>query len=216
MKKTSDITAVTIRDYKPVAHIEKLIKALSPYVTYVSASKGQRFNYVKNGQPMCYLFDEGNVTVHDIHDGRVLSTAFGPAVLGISNYIITQEMAYITANQSMQLGIISVKDLARELEANDLWHPFSHLLLFTISHFIQLTSTQVKPTSYERIRMQILALNDESDEVKRKTNITHYIQERTLLSRSHVMMIISELKKGGNIEVVKGVLIKVNSLPQKF
>lgn len=38
----------------------------------------------------------------------------------------------------------------------------------------------------------------------------------TVLSRSHVMRILSELKKGGYIETKEGKLISVSDLPEKF
>lgn len=216
MQKLEEMTPVILRDYKPIEDIDLLIKALTPHATFVSARKGQRFNYLSSIRTQCYLITEGSVTIHRTLDGRVISTAFGPVILGTSNYIIDLNSTYIKVNQSMQLGIISTEELTRQLDISNLWRPFSQLLLFTISHFLHNNLSQVTPTSYERIRSHILVLNSETDEIKSKTNMTRYIQDRTLLSRSHIMMIIATLKKGGHIEVKRGVLLRVNSLPKKF
>lgn len=216
MNNTKDTTPVTLRDLKPVKDVDFLIKTLATHATFISARRGQRFNYLSNGQAMCYLIEEGDVTIHRAADGRVISSAYGPAILGTGNYIVAQDATYITANQPMRLGVLPLDVLATQLEEGNLWRPFSHLLLFTISHFLHQNLKQVTPTSYERIRTQILTLNSEPEEIKSKTNLARYIQDRTLLSRSHIMMIISTLKKGGHIEVNRGVLVSVEYLPKKF
>ncbi|MBE0398486.1 helix-turn-helix domain-containing protein [Citrobacter amalonaticus] len=43
-----------------------------------------------------------------------------------------------------------------------------------------------------------------------------FIIDRTGLSRSRVMYILKQLKAGGYIKIIKGVLLEVNSLPKKF
>jgi hypothetical protein len=216
MQNIKDMTPVTLRDFKPVEDIDILVNSLTPHATFVSARKGQRFNFINSSQTLCYMFEEGSVTVHRARDGRVISSAIGPALLGTTNYVMAHDATYITINQPMQLGIITMEVLSKQLEANNLWREFSQLLLFTISHFQHHNLSQVAPTSYEKIRTHILALNSEPDEVKSKTNMARYIQDRTLLSRSHVMMMISALRKGGHITVERGILISVASLPMKF
>ncbi|MBD4429538.1 hypothetical protein GUG96_29835, partial [Xanthomonas citri pv. citri] len=43
-----------------------------------------------------------------------------------------------------------------------------------------------------------------------------FIIDRTGPSRSRVMYILKQLKAGGYIKIIKGVLLEVNSLPKKF
>ncbi|MFJ3458549.1 helix-turn-helix domain-containing protein [Scandinavium goeteborgense] len=216
MQQERKISSLTLRDFKPVQDIDALLKALAPYVTSISARKGQRFNYLSSGRPVCYIIENGSVTIHRAHDGRVLSTAYAPILLGTGNYIVALDPTYITANETMTIGVICVEELSQRLEENNLWKLFSQLLLFTVSNYLHQNLSMVTPTSYEKIRTNILELNREPDEVKSKTNLARYIQDRTLLSRSHIMMILAELKKGGHIEVKRGILVSVNSLPKQF
>ena len=57
-----------------------------------------------------------------------------------------------------------------------------------------------------------------SENEKYRNNITaeNYIRDKTNLSRSGIMRILSELKEGGYIEINRGILIKVHQLPEKF
>jgi hypothetical protein len=57
---------------------------------------------------------------------------------------------------------------------------------------------------------------NESEELRLATNACDYVQEKTLLSRSGIMKMLSDLKRGGHIEVERGVLIAVNKLPVKY
>lgn len=216
MQQEKNSSIKSLRDFKPVEYYEILIKKLAPYATLISARKGQHFNYLSSGRPQCYLIETGSVTLHRASDGRVLSSVNAPFMLGISNYIVPLEQIYFTVNEPMKIGVISVEELAVRLEADNLWKAFSMVLLFTASSYLHFNLNMVRPTSYETIRVNILELNKEPDEIKSKTNLVRYIQDRTLLSRSHVMKIISELKKGGHIEVQRGILQSVTSLPKHF
>ncbi|QUT15773.1 helix-turn-helix domain-containing protein [Rahnella inusitata] len=216
MQREKKRSSISLRDFKPVEDIEILLKALAPHAIPISACKGQRFSYLSNGRPMCYLIETGSVTIHRASDGRILSTADAPFLLGTSNYIIPLDPVYISANESMKIGVISIDDLSSRLEVDNLWKAFSMMLLFTASNYLHHNLNMVRPTSYDNVRIYILELNKEPDEIKSKTNLARYIQDRTLLSRSHIMKIISELRKGGYIDVHRGMLLSVTSLPKEF
>lgn len=206
----------SLRGLKPTEDIDLLIKTLSPYATPISARSGQRFNYLSSGKAMCYLIYTGSVTVHRAHDGRVVSSAHAPVLLGTGNYIVPLDPTYITVNETMKMGVISVEELSKRLDENGLWKSFSLMLLFTVSHYLHQNLNMVAPTSYEKIRVNILELNKEPDEIKMRTNLARYIQDRTLLSRSHIMRILAELKKGRHIEVQRGILVSATNLPKQF
>lgn len=57
---------------------------------------------------------------------------------------------------------------------------------------------------------------NESEELRLATNTCDYIQEKTLLSRSGIMKMLSELKHGEHIELQRGVLLTIHNLPAKY
>ncbi len=52
--------------------------------------------------------------------------------------------------------------------------------------------------------------------LRQTINTCDYIQEKTHISRSRVMKILSDLKIGNYIEIERGVLIKINKLPKTY
>ena len=57
-----------------------------------------------------------------------------------------------------------------------------------------------------------------SEDARLRNSITaeNYIRDKTNLSRSGIMRILSELKEGGYIEINRGILMMVHQLPEKF
>ncbi|MHA0938650.1 helix-turn-helix domain-containing protein, partial [Enterobacter kobei] len=59
-------------------------------------------------------------------------------------------------------------------------------------------------------------LFNEDPSVRNNITVESYIREKTHLSRSGVMRILAGLKKGGYIEMQRGVLINIVKLPEKY
>lgn len=71
-------------------------------------------------------------------------------------------------------------------------------------------------TAYEKIRVQLCELMTEPPSYREKISAEQYIRGKTRLSRSGVMRILASLRDGGYIELEKGVLQKIHSLPDKY
>lgn len=55
------------------------------------------------------------------------------------------------------------------------------------------------------------------EETRKRVSILDYIQDRTHLSRSSVLNVVSALKKGGYIDFERGgYLTSINKLPERF
>lgn len=71
--------------------------------------------------------------------------------------------------------------------------------------------------SYPMVRTLLTELADYPEAYRRQINVLSFIQRRTNLSRSRVMSILAELRKGGYITVHRGVLEKITrTLPAHF
>ena len=57
---------------------------------------------------------------------------------------------------------------------------------------------------------------NENEDLRLLTNACDYIQEKTLLSRSGIMKILSDLKQGGHIVIERGILLEIKKLPEKY
>lgn len=71
--------------------------------------------------------------------------------------------------------------------------------------------------SFIMIRTLILELGSYPDEYREQINVLNFIQRRTNLSRSRILFILSELRKGDYISVNRGVLMGINKrIPTDF
>lgn len=66
------------------------------------------------------------------------------------------------------------------------------------------------------IRSLLIEMSNEPDEIIRNYSIEKYISERCYLGRSGIMKILSDLRKGGYVEIKRGKLIKIIKLPEKY
>ncbi|MCU3137330.1 helix-turn-helix domain-containing protein [Enterobacter cloacae] len=62
----------------------------------------------------------------------------------------------------------------------------------------------------------MIALMNEDEALSAYINVSDYILEKTRLSRSRVIKILGDLRIGGYIEINRGILIKINKLPEKY
>lgn len=72
------------------------------------------------------------------------------------------------------------------------------------------------PTSFDILRYQLLMLIQEPDEICASTAAYQYILDRTRLSRSSIMKMLAELKKGHYIQLENGKLLAIHHLPTRF
>lgn len=207
------VTRSYMRQSKPVEEINALLSALLPHSTIVTSRPRQGFNFICDSHAMCYLIEEGSVTIHR-SDNSIISTAYAPIILGMGNHNTPSDMGYLISRKSVEIGMISTEKLLVKLNALGMWKELSKLLLFITNQYLQLNlETGASTSSYEKVRTAILALDDEMPEIKQDIVAARYIQDRTGFSRSHVMKIMSDLKKGGYINVKRGVLVHVGVMP---
>ncbi|MRS90362.1 hypothetical protein GJV04_10005 [Enterobacteriaceae bacterium RIT714] len=216
MNKKELDTLSEYRLIKPVEDIERLIEALTPDATTITFRHGQRLDLITQQEPKCYLLTEGSLHVNRIRDGLVLGTVYGPAILGMSNFSSSLDPTYITTDEDVRLGVVRLDDIFDILDRTQLWKSFSITLLYIIGHYHHYNLKMIAPTSYEKVRYQLIDLASKPVDVRAEINVTEFIHERTLLSRSHIMAILSELKTGGYIKIKKGNLVELTELPQKY
>lgn len=79
-----------------------------------------------------------------------------------------------------------------------------------------LSSYLNSPTAYEILRFQLLELMSEPVEFRENISAAQYIQQKTRLSRSSIMKILSQLKQGGFVRLENGTLKEICHLPLKY
>lgn len=207
----------TVKSIRPSDDIKKLINTLIPFARLREVSANKKISLTNKKKGDIYLILEGSIDIHRVHDGMVMTTAKAPIILGLTNETVadSDEFFFRTKTRAV-FGIIPMITFKEVVERTGLWESYATYLTFVIKYMSVHSSEITALSAYEIIRNQLINLEGESDDFKLNVNATQYIQERTLLSRSGIMHVLSQLKKGGYIFIENGVLIKVVKLPKKY
>ncbi|MGN7790326.1 helix-turn-helix domain-containing protein [Enterobacter sp. 22452] len=200
---------------KPTEEICSLLSVLLPHTTPLFAMPNQRFHFHRDGRMLCYLIDGGCLAVHR-SDSSVISTVSGPFILGLSHLHLPSDTCYLRTHEAMNISVMPVDEVLEKLNEYGMWRELSHLLMFISGQYLRRDVRTATSSSYEKIRTAMIDLDNEPEAIRKKTTTASYIQERTHLSRSHIMKIIRELKKGGYIATSRGILLSISQLPVKF
>ena len=98
-----------------------------------------------------------------------------------------------------------------------LWEDVASLLSYHTAYLFYRDALVVQQKTYSVIRNHLEEMNLLPEESRMRVSILDYIQERTHLSRSSVLNVISALKKGDYIDYQRGgYLTTVKNLPERF
>lgn len=202
--------------FKPTEHIEDIIKKVSPFSEPFIAARGDILRYKKMNVNQCYLLHSGSVTLNRRGDGMVLNTYKAPFIMGVSNQYGSEDNIYIKVVEDSQLSRLSVERFTLLAESYNLWRSLCYLLIYSSSRAYVHSAHLSQMSSYDLIRYQLQQLMVEPDRVRLNTTAANYIMNRTYLSRSGVMRILSVLRNEGHIMLQRGILFRLNELPESL
>ena len=123
---------------------------------------------------------------------------------------------YIKLLTTSDIGILSLERTFDIIRENDLWELLTMHMMVVTSKLYASNKMLTAPTSYDIIKSQLIELMSENEKYRNSITAENYIRDKTNLSRSGIMRILSELKEGGYIEINRGILMMVHQLPEKF
>ena len=109
-------------------------------------------------------------------------------------------------------------DKAAELfRAEGVWEDVAALLSYHTAYLIFRDAQVLQQRTYSVIRNHLQEMILLPEETRLRTTILEYIQDRTLLSRSSILNVLSALKQGEYIAFKRGgYLLEVRHLPESF
>lgn len=194
----------------------ELAKRLSQHLKLVHFPKGKKLHLINKGEKLSYVVMDGVITISRINDGLMLAALGSPVIFGVGHFMQFKNIVIIETYTSCKVGVLTSDEFEELITKHDLWKLLSLHLISTINLLFSISTFISHPSAYEKIRTQLLLLNDEPDEIKNSFTVANYIRRKTLLSRSGIMRILSELRQGGYIEMENGFLMKINKLPIKY
>lgn len=195
---------------------QQLIDKLSSCAEIVHIPPRRRLSLQVSAVRLCYVILEGQVSVHRISDGLMLGTLHDPGLIGIVNMDSLVADAYLRTLVPCKIGILKVETAREVICTHNLWEHVTKHMFEVASKLVRSGEKLSLPSSYDMICVQLQELINQPPEIRNNITAEHYVREKTYLSRSGIMRVLAELKKGGYIETHRGILIKINNLPSKF
>ncbi len=194
----------------------ELFEQLSPHVTFNVVPPGTRLYLFKEGGSYCYLIRSGICKLHHGPDEILINTMYIPGIIGVGGVLAANRMLFLQTHTSAEIAIANTQEIRQIIARLNLWELLSRHIYRVTNRFFMLSSYLNSPTAYEILRFQLLELMSEPVEFRENISAAQYIQQKTRLSRSSIMKILSQLKQGGFVRLENGTLKEICHLPLKY
>ncbi|MBL5897833.1 helix-turn-helix domain-containing protein [Lelliottia amnigena] len=165
---------------------------------------------------MTFILHVGTVAVHRSTDQLLLKFSEAPMIIGMNDLFNAHEGMYYQVHGEVKYEIRKKSDILALLDSKNLWKEAAYCYMYGVKELLTAHKKSAGLTTYELIRQSLMTLMAKKETLRQTINTCDYIQEKTHISRSRVMKILSDLKIGNYIEIERGVLIKINKLPKTY
>ncbi|WP_455427215.1 helix-turn-helix domain-containing protein [Dryocola sp. LX212] len=199
---------------RPHEEIIKLIDALRPLGEKVTVSARRRIGWRTKETSYLYLLLRGEMSVMRIADGLLLGTTNQPHIFGFTEMFTPMQCNLLRAETDCTLICVDVAQVVPEIDRLQLWQEVAKLCSWHTAGMLHRDLQIVNQRTPPVVHNYLLELDQLPAERKYKVNILNYIQERTGLSRSSILNVITTLKRNNYIEYERGgYQLKINNLP---
>lgn len=202
----------------PEEEIKQLEEALEMYSESLELPMRHKLLKKHNNENVCYILKKGYFSFQQHTSDKIISYVYPPLIIGLGEIFTHCSVGYLYTETSAIVRRVTTSNLLHCLEENPyLWRNIVVILSYTIQRVFILNSQISAKDTYQIVRNFLMDLNEQPDEIKNSVSVSRYILERSHISKSMVMRILSELRKGNHISVNKnGKLSSINNLPNKF
>lgn len=202
---------------RPEHSIECLTAILEPVAEKVKLAPRKRITWKHKGRQQMYLFQDGELSLLRASDGLLLVTVFEPHLFGIAEMIQPTQGHILRAERESTILRADADEAAALFRDQGVWEDVAALLSYHTAYLIYRDAQVVQQRTYSVIRSYLQEMILLPDETRMRTSILEYIQDRTLLSRSSILNVLSALKQGQYIAFKRGgYLLEVGHLPESF
>lgn len=201
---------------KPIHDINKIISVVSEPSLIRTAKTRQIISLTSFPEPMVIVIHGGLVAAYRNSDQLLLSYFQGPLIVGINEFSEINNSFVYKAYSEVRYEIQPRKNVLEKIDHASLWRETAYLFMYGLQRLSEAYQNSAGLSTYELIRINLIALMEEEEELRLSINVSDYIQDKTRLSRSRIMKILSDLREGEFIEINRGILLKVNKLPVNY
>lgn len=202
---------------RPQQAIERLLEALEPHATPLNAVARKKLTWDYKGKPQLYLFKSGEISILRASDGLLMVTVYEPHLFGIAEMFQPMRTHGLRAEIECEVLRIDTEEATTLLREQNLWEEVTALLSYHTAYMTYRDELVLQQRTYSVIRNHLMEMILLPEETRMRTSMLDYIQDRTHLSRSSILNVLSALKKGKYIQFIRGGYLQhIESLPEKF
>ncbi|MBB1200811.1 helix-turn-helix domain-containing protein [Enterobacteriaceae bacterium 89] len=201
---------------KPESHITQLIEAFSNPEKIQKGRDRQVFPMGHYQELMCFILHEGTVAAYKSDTHLLVSNIRAPFVIGLNALLDQNYDIYLQSRGPIRYELSPRAHCFEVIEKQQLWQHVAFMFMHATMSLTGNYFSSAGLSSYELVRNNLLELMECDAEMRLRINACDYIREKTHLSRSSVMKILADLKKGGYIDTRRGILIEIINLPKEY
>ncbi|MFU0920955.1 helix-turn-helix domain-containing protein [Kluyvera sichuanensis] len=202
---------------RPEQSIQRLTALLQPIAEKMKVVPRKRMTWTHKNQPQLFLFLEGELSILRASDGLLIVTVYDPHLFGIAEMIQPVRGHLLRAESESTILRVDAQTAMQMFREEGVWEDVASVLSYHTAYLFYRDALVVQQRTYSVIRNHLQEMILLPEDTRMKISILDYIQERTHLSRSSVLNVLSALKNGHYIEFKRGgYLMSVSSLPEGF
>lgn len=208
---------------KPLKAIADLHAALIPFGTPFTLSAASKMSLSEVRETaFIVLLTEGCFSVSHTNADLYMGTGFAPTVIGlIDGYSLFYEVDvrpqhFIRAETDCAGWLVPLNIFVEKCDELNLWHDIARILAQRVMMMSARDSELVGNDAYSKIRSLLIEIWLYPEEIRAQIKVAAFLQRRTKISRSRIMDVLAELRRGEYIEMDGGVLIAMGKLPIAF
>ncbi|EHG7612520.1 helix-turn-helix domain-containing protein [Citrobacter sedlakii] len=202
---------------RPEESIARLTAIIEPVAEKLTVAPRKRMTWTYKGRQQMYLLLEGELSILRASDGLLIVTVYEPHLFGIAE-MIQPTQGHILRTESVSTVLrVDAQLAAARFRQEGVWEDVAALLSYHTAYLIYRDAQIVQQRTYSVIRNHLHEMILLPEETRMRTTILDYIQDRTLLSRSSILNVLSALKQGKYITFKRGgYLLELGHLPESF
>lgn len=202
---------------RPEESIARLTAIIEPVAEKLTVAPRKRMTWTYKGRQQMYLLLEGELSILRASDGLLIVTVYEPHLFGIAEMIQPTQGHILRAESVSTVLRVDAQLAAARFRQEGVWEDVAALLSYHTAYLIYRDAQIVQQRTYSVIRNHLHEMILLPEETRMRTTILDYIQDRTLLSRSSILNVLSALKQGKYITFKRGgYLLELGHLPESF
>jgi CRP-like cAMP-binding protein len=197
-------------------YARELVEKISHAVTFREYNKNHRFQVNSATSEKVFLIKSGLLSASRQPDDVLLRFFEGPAIRGLQHLHLVQFSYIMKVIKKSEVAVIDYDEFTQLLSRYDLWPTYARHLELSLTMAIEHSFNVGKKTVFDVVHQQLKELMTEPLEVRMSMTAEQYIRGKAKVSRSAVLAILSDLKSGGYITMIKGMLVSIESIPEKY